>query len=68
VLTTLPPSVQLVKVEPLLAVAVTVRDVPPGKLPPPLTLPALAGEALTVIVKVWAKLATRVRLAVSVKV
>ena len=49
-LTTAPFLVQWKKVWPLLGVAVTVCEVPSGNLPPPLTVPEVLGEALTVIV------------------
>jgi hypothetical protein len=49
-LTTLPLLVQWTKLWPLLGVAVTVCEVPPANVPPPLTVPSALGEALTLIV------------------
>jgi hypothetical protein len=50
VLTTLPFWVQLTKLKPLLAVAVTVTELPAANVPPPLTVPSALGEALTATV------------------
>ena len=48
-LTIVPPSVQFANVNPVLAVAVTVTDVPETNVPPPVTVPPAAGFALTVM-------------------
>ena len=70
-LTTVPFSVQVEKLKPLFADAVTVRELPAAKVPLPLTLPPVLGDALTMIV--WftvfcVKLATKLRLEFTVKV
>jgi hypothetical protein len=49
VLTTLPFDVQSAKLYPLLTVAFTVCELPAVNVPPPLTVPAVLGEALTEI-------------------
>jgi len=69
-LTTAPPSVQFTKEYPTLGVAVSVTLDPQLTRPPPLAEPPFAGELLVVMVKVdlGAKLATKVRLPVAVKV
>src|SRR5436305_1640322 len=50
-LTTLPFSVQFANVKPLFAVAFTVCELPVGNVPPPATVPAVLGDALTATVK-----------------
>jgi len=50
VLTTVPFSVQRTKVWPVTGVAVTVCVLPCTNVPPPLSVPSAAGEALTLIV------------------
>jgi len=68
-LTTLPFSVQLEKVNPLLAVAVTVREPPDGNVPAPLSAPAAGGDALSeIMLKLPVKFATKLRLALRVNV
>ena len=49
-LTTLPLWVQWTKLWVPLGVAVTVCELPPTKVPPPLTVPSALGEALTAMV------------------
>jgi hypothetical protein len=49
VLTTRPFSVQWTKLWPLSGVAVTVYELPPANVPPPLTVPSALGDASTVI-------------------
>ena len=66
-----PLVVQLTKLKPLLAVAVTVTELPAANVPPPLTVPSALGEALTATVYCVAavvKLATRVTLLLTVNV
>jgi hypothetical protein len=50
VLTTVPFSVQLLKVNPLLGAAVTVTLEPLANVPPPLVVPPLLGKELVVTV------------------
>jgi hypothetical protein len=50
VLITRPVSVQWTKLRLPMGMAVTVCELPPANVPPPLTVPSALGEALTVIV------------------
>ena len=64
--TTVPDSVQFVKVYPILAEAVTVTDDPQFTTPPPETVPPPEDEGVMVLV-CSVKVPTRVRLALAVK-
>ena len=66
-LTTLPFCVQLTKLKPLLAVAVTVTELPAANVPPPLTVPSALGEALTATVYCVAAVVELARVALVVE-